>query len=368
MPSTDLDPSGLTARDAGVERHHLAAAQAVLGRLVRGQPRLAFVSGSLAAGLGHSASDLDVYLLGPEDEAPPPLGTYNEGGVHVQINLLTESDAALAIKGCSTFDIDHSNRWQVDLSEGDLIRTVRLGIGTILTNSLPGLAPERERRSIVRRVLISWHSRDLSSDAEDVWGALGSDDLLTGLTASGLALRQGIECALAAGDDLYYGAKFLLRRSMRTSTVSPLLPTLWNLLRDPEWPPEPGLGWRLCRTRLLVASALSCAASLQGWSQAATKLELPLPVQNEPELRRAPWHVPIRFGDEWALSGPDRGLRISEDLAVFWLNLDGSVAGLRDRLTAASGSFASASEDQLTRTLHRFVALGAAEYDAPSDG
>ncbi|WP_331742711.1 hypothetical protein [Streptomyces sp. NBC_01006] len=58
--------------DVHLGEAHLAAARAVLDEAVgRDNIRLAFVSGSLAAGLGHGLSDIDLYVT-TTDDAPAP--------------------------------------------------------------------------------------------------------------------------------------------------------------------------------------------------------------------------------------------------------------------------------------------------------
>lgn len=321
--------------------------------------RLAFVSGSLAAGLGHALSDVDLYVLCDEPRASSR--SVRQNGYIVQVNSLGAQQFETARRACSSYCITAADRWQAELEDRTLSLTVRLAIGTILDQGDVELPDAAVRRQVVRQVLITRAAIDISSLAEDVLGARDIGDLLTELVASRRAVETGLEAVLAAADDLYVSEKFLLRRLARTPATAGLLPACWDLLHDPAWPPHPDDVRELADRRLALATHLAGRAALDGWRQPLRAVpDVPYPVRAGGPVR-SQWFCPIRFGEQWGLAGPDAGYRTTEGVLRIWLALDGRPPErMFDQLRAELPAFGEVERRAFDAGVDGLLAIGAA--------
>jgi hypothetical protein len=338
----------------------VAAATSVVDSVRRDRGvRLAFVSGSLAAGLGHALSDVDLYVLC--DEAAGSTRSVRQDGFVVQVNSLSEQQFETARRACSSYGITAGDRWQAELEDRTLSLTVRLAIGTVLRQRDVELPEAAVRRQVVRQVLITRAAIDVSSLAEDVLGARDIGDLLTELVAARRAVETALEAALAAADDLYVSEKFLMRRLARTPATAELLPECWELLQDPGWPPDPQRARALVDRRLALATYLVGRAALDGWQEPLHTLPpRPQPVADGGPTRSR-WFCPIRFGQLWGLAGPDAGYRITEGVVRIWLALDGRPPERAfERLRTELPEFGTVQREAFQAGVDGLLAIGAA--------
>jgi hypothetical protein len=336
----------------------LAAARAVLARQ-DGDIRVAFVSGSLAAGLGHPLSDIDLYVVRDADPVSP--SSVPVDGHVVQVTSMSLADLDRTVRICSSYQITPSERWQQELDQRSLTLAVRFAISTVLHAGVE--LPDRQtRRRVLRQVLVSRAGALIASWAEDVKGARELDDLGTELVTSRIALVCALEATLAAADDLYLGEKFLARRLLRTAATADLVPYVWDLLRDPAWPPDPVASRRLVDVRLRLASRLVTVAGLDGWDSPLALVTVPPePGDSAGGPRRSVWHCPIRYGSAWGIAGPDSGFRVTEGAVRLWLALDGAPAEqVWQRLRAEVAGFADLSRESFDAGLARLTASGVA--------
>lgn len=330
--------------DVGLGAEHLDAARAVLDSVFGERwPRLVFVSGSLAAGLGHAWSDVDVYVV--DDAGDIESRAYRRGPHTVQINLMTPAAAAAAVSTCTGFVARSDDRTQLEQTEDAVRVAVRLAIAEILHDADGVVPPVQERRTAVRRLLLGRHALMVGSYAEDVLGALTSRDPWTALRSSELALEHGIEAYLTAHGDLYVGPKFLYRRLARTHGVGTGVAAMWDLLARGGLPTSPEDVTPLVVTRLRAATLLMADGILSGFDEPSSSTLGGTTTDGEPEpgtLVTSPWFCPIRFSNGWGLAGPDRGFRVSGPVVRIWSAFDGSSAdAVLARLGAEDEAFAS---------------------------
>jgi predicted nucleotidyltransferase len=180
--------------DVHFDERQIAAVRHVVGHRLGDRVELAYLAGSLAVGLGHGTSDVDVYAV-----AGRPSGqdyVYEHDGVLVHV---TELDGALVrrLAGLGTrFTATGTHREQFLLEFKVLNALVRLTTGYRVKVSpvwRDVLAPLR--RDVVRQILVARHANIFAACAEDVWGALLSGDRYTAATASALALESAAEAA-----------------------------------------------------------------------------------------------------------------------------------------------------------------------------
>lgn len=309
--------------DKFVDETHLAAARAVLDRVVdTDKVRLAFVGGSLAAGLGHGMSDVDLYVAA-EPGTELPNRAYREAGHVVQINPLSTAKLEQIGAVCAEFTAGRTDRWQVLLSDAELQPSIRYAIGTVLIERDSGLPPTAQALLTVRHILMTRWAYDVAGFGEDALGALQVGDELTALQASSIAIECALECVLPSVGDVYLGRKFLLRRVARNQALRPVLPEIWDGLRLPEAPPGVDETTRIVTRRMLFAGHLVVNALLDGWDAPAQRIpEYPGHWQDGGPTR-VPWVVPVRLADSWGMAGPDAGYRVKEGTVRLWRELDG---------------------------------------------
>ncbi|WP_410634198.1 hypothetical protein [Amycolatopsis sp. cmx-4-83] len=295
----------------------IAAVRHVVEHRLGGEIELAYLAGSLAVGLGHGTSDVDVYAVG--DHLPGQDHGYEHDGVVVHV---TKLDGALVrrLAGLgSRFTATGADREQFLLEFKVLNALVRLTTGhrvKVAPAWQDALAPLR--RDVVRRILVARHANIFAAFAEDVWGALLSGDRYTAATASAIALENAAEALLAAADDLYVGPKFLFRRLRRTEVTAPWAGELWRLLNQVF---DAGLDdvETVAAHRLRVGNLLLSWCVTEGWDKPLA--ELPPPAAAETS-RRSPYFAPVRFSDGIALMSAEEAYAVDESVVAAWRDAD----------------------------------------------
>ncbi|WP_043735187.1 hypothetical protein [Nocardia asiatica] len=309
--------------DVHLGADQIAAARDVLQRVVGLEnTRLAFVSGSLAAGLGHGMSDIDVYVC-----AEPSIDvrdtSYREGRWEVQITPISLPRLEEMARVCDRYAVTTDDRWQADLSDPELVRAVRYAIGTVLVDHNSGLpTPERAQRTL-RQVLITKQAWTLSGLIEDALGALQIGDTLTAAQASFLAVEEAVQCALVGAGDLYIGRKFMLRRLARCKPLRSVLPQILDALYLPvPWDDTPATEHAVTRRSLLCGQLVSHTV-IDCWDSSGTKFPVAEDNWSRGGPTRSPWAVPVRLADSWGIVAPDTGYSTTEGLIRVWRELDG---------------------------------------------
>lgn len=313
-----MDPDPWRVPDVGMSDEDRIDALAIVTELFpAGDVAAAYVGGSLAVGLGHAHSDLDVYVVCRQ---PGPGDRQLLRTRRVHVNVVGEESARRLADLGSRFVATSADRSQLRLDLPTMSRLVRLATGVVLTVAddwAPVLASVD--RTAVRQIVLGRNAIEVVTYAEDAEGALRSGDGYTALTASRLALECAGEAVLAAADDLYVGPKFLPRRLARARATRPLHAELWRLVhRQPVDRPDAD---RVVRHRLLAANHLVTTALLDGWTDPLRSATLP--GGPGPGPLRSPFCAPMRFTNGFALGMSGRGFRVSENLLRLWHSLDG---------------------------------------------
>jgi hypothetical protein len=345
------------AGDVWLTEAHLSAARRVLSRVLPAdRVRLAFVSGSFAAGLGHDMSDIDLYVAA-DGTTPVPSRGYREDGFVVQITPLSSPTLDLIASLRAGYTATAKDRGQIELGDSVLRPVLRYSIGTVLANADPELPTPQHCHRTLRQILMTTNAYLISNLAEDVLGTLRTGDTLTALQASAMALEHTLECALAGAGDIYAGRKFLLRRAARVAALRDVLPTLWELWR----PPASGDGIEeLVLRRMLFASHLVAHAMLSGWDSPTDRFPAFTDRRTDGGPTRSPWTMPVRFADSWGMAGPDIGYRVTPGMVRLWHLLDGRPLSEVRELFAAAPADKAGSRELLDHAVAQLVEKKAA--------
>jgi len=338
-----------TAREAAAR----CEAEAPLG--------LAVVSGSLAMGLGHALSDLDLYIA-RADGSTAPGRTFSIGSRTVQVTPLDTAKLRQLVDHAAGFRVDSKDRSQLSLSMSDGKLLLRLANGTLLgANPAHRALFDALDRETVRKLAILRHACFAVELQEDVHGAITSGDLVTAMASSHRALLHALESGLGGVGEVYDHEKVALRRLGRHPGTAHLLDSAWALLNcglPLDAPPEELAD--VARRRALLTSHLIGYAVLRGWDAPAAALP-PFQVAQEGPLRRYDYGL-LRFANGIALTGRDHGARVTEPMARLWLALDGRPVEELASSPALDGL--SVPPDTLRSALRKLSDIGAADVPA----
>ncbi len=318
--------------DVTFSESQLAVARSVLECDMGGsaQVELAFLGGSLAAGLGHATSDVNLYAVGQA-----PAGTaavFRSGGVVVRALALRSCAVHARLQLADAYRMTDAKHPQATASWGDLSALVDMTLGRVLYASPQWRQLMADlRTNAVRELLIARHAADGAAAVSEAFGALISGDLYTAYSVSEMALVSACEAMLCAAGDLYFGRKYLSRRLSRVPMEQQCRDELTRLLNFP-WLVADGQDSqavrRLVDDRLLAANMLLASAVLEGWESDSGQ-----PVHAVPAAgssggpRRSPYFAPVRYADGFTLAGPGAAYDVSEPTLRLWRRLDGRPLG-----------------------------------------
>jgi hypothetical protein len=324
---------------------HRAAAEQVLGS-VRSKFDLAFYSGSLAVGLGHATSDVDIHIVLAEG-VHLERRTFDVGQHAIQLTAVPLSRLRYIAELGSRLTATARHREQFELDSGLLWDMMRTGSGVLIEGSGEAATLFGSINvDVVRQVIMGNHAHPVGRFAKDAYGLLGVGDVRSAYVCAIQALGNAVELALAAGGDLYTLPKFQFARLAR-SIHAAQANALWQLLyAGPATPTAEDLERRLWAAGSLVADGL-----LNGWDSVLTTVPPLEPVGSG--VIRSPYWGLMRFADGYALAGPAKPLRVSAPVARLWSILDGRPF---DDLVHASGA---ESADQVTAAIAHLVRSGA---------
>ncbi|BBA95588.1 hypothetical protein RVR_502 [Actinacidiphila reveromycinica] len=301
-----------------------ALAGRALERYAQGEVRIGFamVSGSRAMGLGHALSDLDLYVV-RTDDAPARAGTFALEGQTIQVTPLDTARIRRLAAQADGYRVTARDRSQQDFTQSDYKVLLRLANGALLyADAEHRELFERLDRETVRRLVVMRHATYAVELQEDVRGTVESGDLMTAMVSSQRTLMHAVECALGGVGEVYDHEKVALRRLARHPGTAHLLPEVWRLLHPGVAVDAPaGELAGIARRRALLASHLVGYAVLDGWDGPAARVPPFTPGQRGP-VRRYDYGL-LRFANGIALTGEDKGARVSEAMARLWLALDG---------------------------------------------
>lgn len=297
--------------------------------------RMAMLSGSLAAGLGHGISDVDV-IVTPRAGVSVNTSQQIVSGLPIQLNVVEEDRLSNLSRIGAKFAVTTKERSDLDISYNDRKDLVRLTIGDpLFADAACGRLIEAIDKRAVRRFMMALNSLEVARHAEDCFGAVESRDALIAIGAARIALLFALEIAVVSTGSLFVGDKVLFLRAAQSGLLTP---DVWRLATFA--PPLNSQGTEVddyVRECLDQANHLVALSLTEGWDATVQDFP-PLPGRALGPMRN-PHFVLQRYADGPALSGPDLGIRISEDTARLWALLDGSPLGeVSRKLTAAKDS------------------------------
>lgn len=354
------------AHPASLTKAHLAAAETTLRKLQDGRfPRLAMVTGSLAAGLGHAWSDIDLYVL-DDGGRVEPRGSRVDGFM-VQVTPITKEALDRVLPALTRFTATAADRSTLVVDDEFLTLAVRIAIGQVLVDHDALLPPPAASRTAIRRLLLARHAIHVGSLAEDVLGGVESGDRWLAVRASVLALEIAVDAFLTATGDLYVGPKFLYRRVARSLQDHGILKTYLGQLSFGEDELERDATFERACHRTRIATRLLAESLLRGYDEPA--VDWPAPSTGGAGALTSPWFCPARYVDGWGLAGPDSGFRVSEEVVRIWLSADGKTTlDALDALRAHDPRFVDLDLTRYGEVIERLTTIGAIEVaDATRD-
>lgn len=314
----------VAAVPATLTDEHVAAASEVFEALGgRARFPLAFISGSLAVGLGHAHSDIDLHVV-VKAGTELPRHRFDVGGHTVDVEETTLAAITEFIALTEHFVATRRDRRQITLTSAQrrmLARTVDRHV----LHATPKYAAmlERSSRDVARRVLAASNAHAAARAAEDADGMLRAGMPLGASHMAATALAYGCEVLLAAAGDLYAVDGLLVARLRRCPASAAATERLWDLLHC--HPSADATDEKLAGAaaeRLLAANGLVAHALVHGWDEPLA-LAPSLGVVASAGAVRAPAFGLLRFADGFALTGPGTTLRLGNSVAAVWATLDG---------------------------------------------
>jgi hypothetical protein len=277
-----------------------------------------YVSGSLAAGLGTPTSDIDVFVLVPDD-VRRDMSTRQvvKDGQRFDIEFRGISAARDSIDLVTTAKTSHADITPLRIGKEDLDFVVRLLYGKTVrdSESLHSLRETLDDRSArLRQFIIAWWALRVGQLFEDLDGALQCRDHdLAGIMGSLIARLTGKAIAAAAGD-LYLNEKWVFHQLRRS--LGPGFPMdRFRALVRAQWTEDFEAGAQDLMSFIQIGLI---AAQTMGWSRAGVK-NWPnwQEAAETPRCRRN--LIPIRVDDGILLNNERREQFILKpDIALLW--------------------------------------------------
>ncbi|HET9895222.1 MAG TPA: hypothetical protein VFQ44_09840 [Streptosporangiaceae bacterium] len=334
----------------------LELARGIAGRLAtRAGATCAFVGGSLTAGLGNSASDIDIYLIGPDVLAGRQRLLAGTTWLDVHALRLTELECALRRVAAADPLADLSDD---PVSEADLAIAARLHSAVITSGEQAAsrLADLIGRDHLARLMIRRWNAAAFNA-LEDFSGQdLAADPDTATICARSALLAAGKGIA-AAGGDTYDGLKWVHKQLARTAPERFPIAEFRLLIRsDPFGPGQPVLRLLgLVQTAMIATAVLGLhGIRLDRWPSWAP---------GNGTLHRAAGFYPSSTDEYVKLCKPGcRLVRMRWDVALVWGLCDGAsseeVATLAAGFGAAAPAYAKLTPDRARAIVGRLCALG----------
>jgi predicted nucleotidyltransferase len=355
-------PSGWYCSDVTfTDNQQTAASECVEILRSEGRPVLgAFLAGSLAVGLGHALSDVDLYMVvdGKWDRKATRVHADELSArfqVQLQVITIQLQEAERLIEQVSAFKVTAASRSQIELSDAEMMKLTRMVTGRWILHPQEHFAgfPGANARQGLRRIVMTRSAQAVSAYCEDSYGTITARDYRTAVRCAVLAVEHACEAVLAAADDLYHATKFLHRRLNRCPATAPIADEVWGLLAGlPPAGADADQVQRFVESRLHAATGLVGHAVLDGWEKPLQTC--PLPTRSSGGPARHPAYAISRFDDGIGITGLDHPFRVTEPMARLWLSLDGAALAAPDGL--AETAQCAAELAAINRLVHMGVA------------
>jgi len=343
---------------ADLDDHAAASGITILG---------AFVSGSVAVGLGNAASDIDLSVvvdaLPSSGLGPQPLSA----GRRIDVGYVTPRGLERMARRVRRLRVSRLDRRQLKLTKEALQASVRFATSIDLRPS-PFITDLRASidSADLRRILMAYAAGRMANCLEDTYGAVHDADWPTAVEASTEVVAEACELALACYGDLFVSPthKFLSARLGRHERLASLRAPAWRLRHDAGTIPDartPDAASRASaavRSRLWFSGWLAGTCLVDGWDD-GTPPPLGRPPRSAGQAGNGPQRNPffglMRFKEGLAMYGPDPGVGfdVSEETAKLWLLLDGSTV---DTVIGRFARWSGLSVEELVAPVEQTVA------------
>jgi hypothetical protein len=286
-----------------------------------------YVTGSVAAGLESTTSDLDLVAVIATDDATlefPERDFLGPGGFTCDLQTVTRGRVRSWFQNFESWHFEAGDYGSVFF----LRRSVREVSRFLLGIPLLGVEWLSEQRPLLnltsfRRAYIALHLADVSTLARDTAGFLESGDILTAWETSALALRVVADAALGACGNFNYSEKFLLRRITDDPSTASLADLLWHRIYGlPESQSQDALV-NAVKARQMLTADLTAHIYLFGWD-AGTWQPFREPLTNRLErVRRCIDDIVIRAEDAAVIIGR-HARRVTTADGLLWSLCDGT--------------------------------------------
>jgi hypothetical protein len=312
--------------------------------------RFAALSGSLAAGLGHSASDVDIHVVLRNRGADPPPRVRKIDGRRVQLTFINADLIGRAASMTESLVAAPAARGPYGWSQSELWNVFRLVCSRILLADGDLRAQfDNISRTNLRQIMMGVFSQQAARAAEDTAGMLRENaNSLIAYDTAAQGLRAACEVSLVAIGDFYAQPKFLTARLSRSIVHQDVWPRLWGIFQMPGDPFARRVWKQGALDAIFWAQHLVASSLLEGWDQ-PLKL-IPVTQRHSDGPLRSPGFGLIRYPESWSLAGGERSYKVNEGFARVWLSLDGKAESTAPR-----------------REVDRLVSLGMAE-GVPTEG
>jgi len=307
-----------------------------------------FLSGSLAVGLGHGRSDVDVHVISESADVVSDLPPRAPSGRRIQYEWIDSHRLNALGSIASGVAITIADRAALYMSEKELWDVFR----TAVADPLHVLAEHSDLftetfRSSTRRVIIGSNVHRIGRAADDVAGLLDVGAELAALDTAASAVRCAGEIFLAACGDYYASPKFLVPRLERLTATSNVATALLEAVRSSQSP----------RQMLSLAQTVSAQAQVLGWTHEIQAEDFRL-AESGMYVRSLDWWL-MRTDDQWSIaSGSVRGHRTSFEMCALWTAAD---AGGRAAIASEFERLNPSTTPDLTAGLARLLEMGLIE-------
>lgn len=293
--------------------HDREVAEALLEEL-GGRTAFAFasISGSLAAGLAHNRSDLDIHVV---QRVPSPIKAgYTVGDQFVQLSVHSQEEFSEYAAFLDIEEATPEDRGPFGMSLQTLWPVHRLVIGEILFSdpNVRHVVDRLDKRNL-RRLSMGIHAITAARSSDDATGLMESSDLRCAYDVATQALRSACEVSLAATGDFYAAPKFLIARLERSSAHVSVLPAIFEYLRAPEF-----ISAECCVNTIHLAQYLIAYSVINSWDEEVASIPAPV---NISAYSRSPQFGLVRYPSAWSLAGGKKSFRVNARFAQTWFDL-----------------------------------------------
>lgn len=317
----------------------------------------ALVGGGIAAGLGHGASDIDIYLVGGRGESR---GQITSGERRIDVHELPMAQILALAQRVAEADLTDDEHAR-PLGEADLILAVRLA-GAEVAAGQSAVRPALDaldQQKLRKLTLARWLGAALTA-VEDLSGLDEHSEPEAAVLCARTALLAAGKAVAAGCGELHDGVKWVFRQLRRSGPAGFPHRRFAALSRcDPLQSAE----LSLADLATLTQSCLLAAATV-GW-HGVPPADWPAcawTVGDGP-LRRAPGLYPLVFDRcVLAVSPAGRRLRMRQDVALIWALCHGyseaMVTEEAGRLRTAAIGYASLTSSRCAALIDRLACAG----------